>query len=98
MANRNKSYNEVLAQKFNNKKYARAYFINLVEKEGLSIERAIQESIKAMGLSLFAKKSGLSVQAVSDFVAGRTQWSSDKIAKHTKAVFGIKVKLALDVA
>ena len=33
MANRNKNYNEVLAQKFKKPKYARGYLLNIIEKK-----------------------------------------------------------------
>ncbi len=98
MANRNNDYREIIAQNFNSKEYARLFFIHLVEDEGLEIKDTLKECIKAMGLANFAKRSGLSIQSVSDFVAGRKNWSSDKVAKHVTEIFKVKVRLALDVA
>ena len=48
-----------------------------------------------MGLKSFSDKSGLSIQAVSDFVAERQKWSMDKISSHIKDVFKLKAKLSL---
>ena len=98
MANRHKSYDKVLAQKFKNPRYARLYLINIIEKEKLSVDKALRETIKAMGLKTFSDKSGLSIQAVSDFVAERQKWSMDKISNHIKSVFKLKVKLSLEVS
>jgi len=96
MANRNKSYDEVLAKKFENRDYAKGYLLNIVESEGLSVEEALRETIKAMGLQSFSDKSELSIQAVSDFVSKRQKWSTDKLTKHIAEVFNLKVKLALE--
>lgn len=40
-----------------------------------------------MGLKSFSDKSGLPIQAVSDFVAKRQKWSMDKISNHIKDIF-----------
>ena len=97
MANRHKSYDEVLAQKFENPKYAQSYLIHIIKKEKLSLDEALRETIKAMGLKSFSDKSGLSIQAVSDFVSKRQKWSMDKISNHIKEVFNLKVKLSLEL-
>ncbi len=97
MANRNKSYNEVLAQKFKKPKYARGYLLNIIEREKLSVDEALRETIKAMGLKYFADKSGLSIQAVSDFVSGRQKWSMDKLSNHIEDVFKLKVRLSVEL-
>lgn len=60
---------KVLTQKFKNSKYAHLYLINIIEKERLPVHEALRETIKAMGLKSFSDKSGLSIQAVPDFVA-----------------------------
>lgn len=96
MANRNKSYDDVLANKFENLEYAQGYLINIVESEELSIDEALRETIKAMGLQRFSEKSNLSIQAVSDFVAKRQKWSTDKVSKHIFEVFKLKVKIILE--
>ena len=97
MANRHKSYDKVLAQKFKNSKYARLYLINIIEKEKLLLDEALRETIKAMGLKSFSDKSGLSIQAVSDFVAKRQKWSMDKISNLMKKVFKLKTRLSLEL-
>ena len=95
VANRNKNYDEVLAKKFKNQAYAQGYLINIIKQEKLSVEEALRETIKAMGLKNFADKSGLSIQAVSDFVSKRNKWSMEKLVTHIKKVFKLKVELAL---
>ena len=97
MANRNKSYNKVLAQKFKKPEYARGYLMNIIKREKLSVDEALRETIKAMGLKCFSDKSGLSIQAVSDFVAKRQNWSMDKLSNHIKNVFKLKVKLSIEL-
>jgi hypothetical protein len=96
MANRNQSYDEVIAKKFENVNYAQEYILNIVRSEKLSVEDGLRETIKAMGLQNFATKAKLSIQAVSDFIAERQKWSTDKIAKHIEEVFHLKVKLSLE--
>lgn len=97
MANRHKSYNEIQVPKFENLDYAQAYFLNIVEVEDLSVDEALRETIKAMSLSIFSKKSGQSIQSVSDFVSKRQNWSSDKLIRIIKLVFDLKVKLAVEI-
>lgn len=98
MANRHKSYDNVLAHKFENIEYAQAYLLNIVEEEQLPVDEALRETIKAMSLGTFAEKSGQSIQAVSDFVSKRQKWSSDKLIKLIGLVFGLKVKLTLELS
>ncbi|MFN8369780.1 MAG: hypothetical protein U0T83_04040 [Bacteriovoracaceae bacterium] len=98
MANRNKSYDEVLAKKFDNLEYAQGYLLNIMKSEKASINKALIETIKAMGLQNFANKSGLSIQSVSDFVQKRQKWSTDKLAKHIKKVFRLNVIISLESA
>ena len=96
MANRNKSYDEVLAQKFQNPEYTQGYLMNIIKREKLSVDEALRETIKAMGLKYFSDKSRLSIQAVSDFVAKRQRWSLDKLSLHIEDVFKLKVKLSIE--
>lgn len=96
MSNRNKNYDEVLANKFENLEYAQGYLLNIVEAEDFSVDEALRETIKAMGLKIFAEKSKLSIQAVSDFVGKRQKWSTDKLSKHIWEVFNLKVKLIIE--
>ena len=95
MANRNKSYDEVLSRKFDNLEYAQEYLLNVVESESCSLADAVRETIKAMGLQKFSNKSGLSIQAVSDFISQRQKWSTDKLIKYIEQVFKLKVNLTL---
>ena len=97
MANRHKSYNAVLAKKFKNLKYAQGYLIHIIKKEKLSVEEALCETIKAMGLKTFSDRSGLSIQAVSDFVSKRQKWSMDKLSTYIEKVFNLKIKLSLEL-
>ena len=61
------------------------------------MNEALCETIKAMGLKNFSDKSGLSIQAVSDFVAERQKWSMDKLSTHIENVFKLKVKLSVEL-
>lgn len=96
MPNRHKSYDKVLAKKFKNPKYAQLYLINIIKREKLSVSESLRETIKAMGLKSFSDKSGLSIQAVSDFVSKRQKWSMDKISNHIENVFKLKVNLSIE--
>ena len=97
MANRHKSYDDVLVHKFENTEYAQAYLLNIVVEEQLPVDEALRETIKAMSLAVFAKKSGQSIQAISDFISKRQKWSSDKLIKIIQLVFDLKVKLAFEL-
>ena len=96
MANRNKNYSEILAKKFDNLEYAQGYLLNIAESEDLPLADVLRETIQAMGLQNFAEKSGLSIQAVSDFVSQRQQWSTDKVIKHIEQIFELKVTFSLN--
>lgn len=97
MANRHKSYDELIVKKFENPEFAQGYLLNIVDNEGLSIDEALRETIKAMSLQAFSNKSGLSIQAVSDFVSKRQKWSIDKLINQIDKVFNLKVKLSLEI-
>jgi len=97
MAGRSKSYNEFTAKKFEDLAYAQGY-IKFVIAEGEELDVALRSTIHNMGIKAFADKSGLSLQAVSDFVAKRQRWSTDKMAKHILQVFNLKMKVAFEVA
>ena len=71
MPNRHESYDEEIAKKFQNPKYTQEYLLNIFNHDECSVDEAVRISIKAMGLKTFSEKSGLSIQAVSDFVSKR---------------------------
>jgi len=98
MPNRHKSYDDILVRKFENLEYAQGYLLNIVNNEDLPVDEALRETIKAMSLKVFSKKSGQSIQAVSDFVSKRQNWSSDKLIKLIFLVFKLKVKLSLEIS
>ena len=52
MPNRNKNYDKVLTKKFEHPEYARNYLFHIVEEEDTSLDEALREVIKAMGLNL----------------------------------------------
>ena len=93
MANRNKDFNELVAKEFEDLGFAQIYITNLIDKEGLSLEEALRESIKSMGLQVFANKSGASIANVSDFVNQRRKWSTDTLIKHIERVFQLKAQI-----
>ena len=93
MANRNKSYDDVLSEKFKDLKYAQTYLSHIINEENLTIQESLAETIKAMGLKNFVNKSKLSIQDVSDFVAKRKKWSLEKSSKYIYKVFKLEVKM-----
>lgn len=96
MANRHKDFNELVAQEFEDLGFAQAYITNLINNEDLSLEDALRESIKSMGLQAFAEKAGISISYVSDFVNKRRKWSTDNLMKYVEQVFGLKVKISIE--
>ncbi len=98
MANRNKNFNALVAKEFNDLSFAQSYITHLINSENLSLEEALRESIKSMGLQAFATRAGVSISYVSDFVHGRRQWSTDSLIKHTEHVFKLKAKILLDAS
>ena len=97
MANRHKDFNELVAREFEDIGFAQAYITNLINNEGLSLEDALIESIKSMGLQAFAEKANISISYVSDFVNKRRKWSTDNLVKYIEQVFNLKIKMSVDV-
>ena len=96
MANRHKDFNELVAQEFKDLGFAQAYITNLINNENLTLEDALRESIKSMGLQAFAEKAGISISYVSDFVNKRRKWSTDNLMKYIEQVFKLKIKIIID--
>lgn len=96
MANRHKDFNELVAQEFTDLGFAQAYITNLINNEDLSLEDALRESIKSMGLQAFAEKAGISISYVSDFVNKRRKWSTDNLMKYVEQVFKLKIKISVE--
>ena len=96
MANRHKDFDELVAQEFEDLEFAQAYISNLINKESLSLEDALRESIKSMGLQAFSEKAGISISYVSDFVNKRKKWSTDNLMKYTEQVFKLKIKMIIE--
>ena len=96
MANRHKDFNELVAQEFEDLGFAQAYITNLINNEGLSLEDALRESIKSMGLQAFAEEAGISIYYVSDFVNNSHKWSTDNLVKYIEQVFALKVKMSIE--
>lgn len=98
MVGRSKSYDAEIAKLFEDLSYAQGFFNYCIEKQKFDTNEALRETIRNMGIKAFADKSGLSLQAVSDFVAKRQSWSTDKMAKHILQVFKMKMRVVFDVA
>ena len=96
MANRHKDFNELVAQEFQDLGFAQAYITNLINNEGLSLEEALLESVKSMGLQSFADKAEISISYVSDFVNKRRKWSTDNLMKYIEQVFELKIKMSIE--
>ena len=96
MANRQKDFNELLALQFEDLDFSKAYIMSLINDEGLAPDQALRETIVAMGLQAFSKKSGLRIQYVSDFVNKRKKMTIKTLGKHLKKVFNLRVKLLVE--
>ncbi len=96
MANRHKDFNELVAQEFEDLEFSQLYITNLINNEGLTLEEALRESIKSMGLQAFAKKAEISISYVSDFVNQRRNWSTDNLLKYIQQVFHLKIKMVVE--
>lgn len=97
MANRHKDFNELVAKEFESLEFAQAYIANLINNEGLSLEEALRETIKSMGLQNFASKAQLSISYVSDFVNKRRNWSTDNLMKYIEHIFKLTIKISIDM-
>lgn len=93
MANRHKDFDELVAVEFQDSNFAKEYIKNLINNEGLSLDEALRESIKSMGLKAFAEKANVSISYVSDFVNERKKWSTDNLIKYLAVVFNLKIRL-----
>ena len=96
MANRHKDFNELVAKEFEDLEFSQAYIANLINNEGLTLEEALRETIKSMGLQAFAEKAEISISYVSDFVNERRKWSTDNLIKYIEQVFLLRIKLTLE--
>jgi hypothetical protein len=98
MANRHKDFNELVASQFDDVEFSQAYIMNLINEEGLSPDEALKETVKSMGLQVFANKADISIQYVSDFVSGRKKLSTDTINKYLQKAFNLKIKISVEAA
>ena len=98
MTNKHKDFNKLISSKFKNKEFAQTYVMNLVNKEGMSLEEALRETIISMGLRVFANKADVSIQHISDFVHKRKKISSKTTDKYLHKVFNLKIKINLELA
>jgi hypothetical protein len=96
MANRHKDFNELVALEFQDPAFAKAYITNLINEEGLSLEAALKESIKSMGLQNFAEKANVSISYISDFIHDRKSWSTDKMIELTEEIFKLKLQIIVN--
>lgn len=97
MANRHKDFNKLVAQEFEDLGFAQSYITNLINNEGLSLEDALRESIKSMGLQAFSEKAEISISYVSDFVNKRRKWSTDNLIKYIEQTFDLKIKIRVEI-
>jgi hypothetical protein len=98
MANRHKDFNELVASQFDDVEFSQTYIMNLINEEGLSPDEALRETVKSMGLQVFANKAEISIQYVSDFVSGRKKLSTDTINKYLQKAFNLKIKISVEAA
>lgn len=96
MSNRHKDFNEYLAEEFTDLEFAQCYISSLITDEGMTLEEALRESIKAMSLKAFSEKAGISIQVVSDFVNRRRNFKTSTMEKYIRDVFHLKLKYSLE--
>ena len=65
------NWDEFMAPYFKKKSFRKTYLVNLIEEDGLSIEDALIESIKAMGIKEFAKLVDMAPSNVSRIIHGK---------------------------
>lgn len=96
MANRHDDFNEMLAKEFEDPAFGQDFIKELVNEEGYEISEALRKTITSMGLKAFSEKAEVSLQRVSDFVAGRRNFNVETIDGYLQKVFGLRLKVSLE--
>ena len=82
MPKRTKSYDKMMAEKFQDIDYARDYLIFLVDEEEMPVEEALITLAQKMGEKEFAHFIGTTKQKVNDFIKGRRPASFTTIIRY----------------
>ena len=96
MKNNYKNFNELVIKKLKDKEFAQAYIMNLINKERMSLESALRETIISMGVQAFADKVDVSVQYLSDFVNKKHPLSTSEINQYLQKAFNLKVTITIE--
>jgi DNA-binding phage protein len=96
MVRRSEDYSVGLAERLQDKNYARDLLIVAMEEEGLPLQQVLGTMIRAIGVKEFAKKAGMAPPNVLRAINLRhnpTQETLDRLLKP----FGLRIGLALIV-
>ncbi|PIP95066.1 MAG: hypothetical protein COW00_17765 [Bdellovibrio sp. CG12_big_fil_rev_8_21_14_0_65_39_13] len=96
MGRRSDSYDEYIATKMQDTKFARGSLLSLINEFDASLEDALRETIPKMGIKEFSEKAGIPLQNVSDFVRGKRKLKLETYDKYL-AVFKLKTKLTVEL-
>lgn len=94
MARRSESYDEYIAKRMQEGKFARGVLVSLIEEFDATVEDALRETIPKMGIKEFSEKAGVPFQNVSDFIRGKRKLKLETLDKYL-AVFKLKSKLTI---
>lgn len=95
MGRRSDSYDEYIATRMQDTKFARGSLLSLINEFDVSLEDALRETIPKMGIKEFSEKAGIPLQNVSDFVRGKRKLKLETYDKYL-AVFKLKTKLTVE--
>lgn len=91
---RNKSFDEHLSEELRNPKSAQTFLLTLMEgDEGLPLEKALKQTILAMGVKEFCERSKISMPSVVQFLKGKRKPKPETLDLYLKPL-GLKAKLA----
>jgi len=94
MARRSESFDKFIAEKMQNKRYARTTLLTSIKEFDDSVEEALKYTIQKMGIKEFSNASGVSVQNISDFIRGTRNLKAETLDKYL-AVFELKSKVVV---
>lgn len=95
---RNKSFDEDLAERLRNPRFARGFLLAMLEGDGgLDLETALRYTITRMGIKEFSQLSGLAPSNIVRFVKGRSHPKPATLNAMLKP-FRLRTKIVLEKA
>jgi predicted transcriptional regulator len=93
---RSDSFDELLSKELKNPKYAQGYFLELIKgDDGLSLETALKETVKSMGIKEFSEVSKIPPSNIVDFIKDRRTPKPETLNQYLKP-FRLKIKLTVE--